>query len=152
MTKIPPSDLVLLDTNILVAYIRANKLSEYIESEYELLSRPERPLICVVTIGEIFALAADFKWGSPKIEKMRELLRELVAVDISDDSILEKYAEIRSNLKNQTPSITIQQNDMWIAAVASVTGAHLISTDTDFKRIPPSFIQLHWIDETVTKA
>lgn len=144
---IPEEELVVLDTNILVAYIRGNNLAKYIESEFHLLDRTKRPCICVVTKGEILALAKEFGWGSDKTAYLSELLLNLVLVDINRDSFIEKYAELKDFLRNLKPAITIQQNDMWIAAITSVLDANLITTDTDFIHLSPGFIKLHLIDE-----
>lgn len=149
MSAIPDDELVVLDTNILVAYIRANKLAEYIEKLYLLRSRAERPIICVVTVGEIIALGHKFGWGAAKIEEMKKLLADFVAVDINIDEVLDRYAQISHFLYSLQPSVTIQQNDIWIAAVASISGAHLITTDRDYRWLDGHWIKLHWIDETL---
>jgi predicted nucleic acid-binding protein len=148
---IPENELVLLDTNVLVAYIRGNKLGEFIEKSHKLLDRVERPLICVVTVGEIKALAHKFGWNEAKRSGMKDLVSELVIVDINVEEVLEKYAAISDYLSKLKPAVNIQQNDMWIASVASVTEAHLITTDKDFASLAPRWIKLHWIDEALAK-
>lgn len=145
---IPQAELVMLDTNVLVAYIRANALGRHIEQSYKLMTRKEKPIICVVTVGEILALAHKFGWGQEKRAAMFALLNELVVVDINIEEVLTQYAEISHFLKSSKPAKTIPQNDMWIAAVASMAGAHLITTDTDFKLLERQ-LKLVWIDEKV---
>lgn len=145
---IPTNELIVLDTNILVAYARANKLASYIETKFELRKRTERPLICIVSIGEIRALTRKFNWGEAKCQALESFLSDLVSVDISSDAVLDYYAEFRHYLYSLKPSITIQQNDIWIAAVSAAAGAHLISTDSDLKHLG-SLIKLHWIDESL---
>jgi hypothetical protein len=51
------ASLYLLDTNILVAYVRAGPLGESIESTYGLRQPGFKPLICVVSVGEMLSLA-----------------------------------------------------------------------------------------------
>lgn len=45
----------------------------------------------------------------------------------------QRWADIQS--KMQGAGITVGQNDIWIAATASVTGLTVLSTDKDFKRL-----------------
>ncbi len=149
---IPANELILLDTNVLVAYIRGNDLGRYIESAYALLSRTERPLICVVTVGEILCLSKKFGWGATKQQAIKDLLNELVIVDINIEEVLDRYSEIGSYLHLLKPSVTVQQNDMWIAAVASVTEANLITTDRDYSPLSPDWLKLHWIDESLAHS
>lgn len=145
---IPDNELIVLDTNILVAYIRANALAELIESRYKLMERDKRPCICVVTKGEILALVRKFEWGEKKTKILSRLLSNLVLVDINREPFLQKYAEVKTFLSSLKPAITIQQNDMWIAAITSVLEANLITTDTDFVPLSPDLIKLHLIDQS----
>ena len=145
---LPEHELVFLDTSILVAYIRANKLANLIESKYKLKTRSSRPLICVVTVGEMWSLTRQFGWGQDKCEQLKQLLQELVVVDINSEDILSRYAEIDYNLLNAKPAKTIGKNDMWIAATASAANAFLITTDKDFRHIDNQLLKLIWIDET----
>jgi predicted nucleic acid-binding protein len=69
------SPLYLLDTNILVALIRAGPLGQFIDATYKLHGQPYKPLICVVTKGEVRSLARQFGWGATK----RQALADLVA-------------------------------------------------------------------------
>jgi hypothetical protein len=49
--------LVLLDTPALVHIIREDPVGRRMVDEQHLKSRPERPLACIVTHGELLALA-----------------------------------------------------------------------------------------------
>jgi hypothetical protein len=44
---------LLLDTNILLALVRDKELGKRISTQFGLESAVHRPLICIVTIGEI---------------------------------------------------------------------------------------------------
>ncbi len=57
----PAGQLYLLDTNVLVAYIRAGPLGKWIESQYQLLSSPDKPTISIVSEGEVRSLAKQFR-------------------------------------------------------------------------------------------
>jgi tRNA(fMet)-specific endonuclease VapC len=40
----------------------------------------------------------------------------------------------------------VGENDTWIAATAHVTGARVLTTDTDFDSLDPTFLARDWID------
>jgi tRNA(fMet)-specific endonuclease VapC len=139
-----PSDLILLDTSILVHLVRDNAIGQVIASRFRLFSRSERPIISVITIGEALALARRLGWGSTKVRRLELLLREFLIVDINSERVLRTYAEIDTHLKQVGKPI--QQNDIWIAATAVATKAHLVTTDTDFDSLHPRYVQRTWID------
>jgi tRNA(fMet)-specific endonuclease VapC len=147
------SDLVLLDTNILVRMIRNDPVGKQVEVDHELSSRTERPLISIVTVGEIRSLARKFGWGTAKRKALEALLRQLVQVNLNQGDILDRYAEIdyytRSALK---PARPMGQNDMWIAATASAVDAQLFTTDHDFDPLDPRFLKLVKIDAITGKT
>lgn len=60
----------LLDTYILVHYVRDSPLWNQIRGTYELLMIEPRPLISVVTEGELHSLALQWNWGAKKLDKM----------------------------------------------------------------------------------
>lgn len=138
----PPGRLVLLDTNVVVHYVRGSEVSQRIEAEFNLLHRTERPLISVVSIGEMRALTRKFGWGQRNTATLEHLLRELVVVDISSREVLDAYGQI-SHWTESSGQRMGQQNDMWIAATAHATQAHLITTDQDFDVLDPE-----WVDRT----
>ena len=128
--------LVLLDTNILIHYIRGDRVAQQIEIDYNLKKRSPRPLIAYVTLGEIESLALQFGWGDKKITQMRKLCQQLTIVPIERWQIVEKYAEIdRFSQKECGSAKNMGKNDLWIAAIAAVTGAYLITSDRDFEHL-----------------
>jgi tRNA(fMet)-specific endonuclease VapC len=134
----------LLDTNILVHLVRSNRLGVAIDFRFQLRARPERPLVCVVTVGEVLALAKKWSWGTSKIRRLEELLQEFILLDINSEEVLSTYADMDFYL--QTSGRSIEQNDIWIAATAVVTGAHLLTTDKDFDPLYPAYLDRTWID------
>ena len=90
----PSQDLLLLDTNILVALVRAGPLGQFIESQYHLTTQPFRPLISVVSVGEALKLTREFNWKEEKVRRLQALLGNLVQLDLNHPDILEAYAEI----------------------------------------------------------
>ncbi|MEA2694386.1 MAG: tRNA(fMet)-specific endonuclease VapC [Acidobacteriota bacterium] len=138
------SELLLLDTNILVHLVRGNSLGRWLEEQFAISSRTERPLISVVTIGEALALGKKFAWGQARIETLEALFSELVVLDINSEVVLRAYAEIDHRLSEM--GNPIQHNDMWIAATAVAAQAHLLTTDRDFDALHPSPLTRTWID------
>ena len=140
----------LLDTNIVVQLIRANKLGRHIDKTYDLRSTLNRCMICVVTVGELNSLARKFGWGGKKAELLHKLLDELVWLDINHPRILDAYGEIdhASELAGQA----MGKNDVWIAATAKATGTILLTTDKDFDHLDPNQINRIWIDPNSGKA
>jgi predicted nucleic acid-binding protein len=135
----------LLDTNVLVAYIRAGPLGKYIERAYQLMEAPFKPLICVVSVGEVFALSLKFQWGASKRDTLDNLLNELVWIDVNTPEVLRAYAEISHY--SESIGRTKPQNDYWIAAAAKAAGATLLTTDKDFDDLADVQIKRAWIDE-----
>ncbi len=78
MTK--PSGLVMFDTNILVHVLRASAVGRRAYEDAEQLGGAERPLISVVTVGEMHSLAKQLSWGQKRIDALDELLRNVVVV------------------------------------------------------------------------
>lgn len=145
----PTKPLLVLDTNILVRVIRGDTVGQRVTEEYDIASRPERPIISIVTAGEIRSLARKLGWGDRKRAALAELLRQLVVVDLRQGDILGRYAEIDHFCEKVVkPARTIQQNDMWIAATAGAVDATLITTDGDFDHLDGRFLEVLRIDST----
>lgn len=141
---------LILDTSIIFLMIRAGKLGKYIDEQYHIRSRAFRPLISVVTVGELYAIAARNNWGEKKLALIDILQRELVVVDINRPDVLKAYAEVlcAAELKGKK----LGQNDLWIAATAKVTHTSLLTTDKDFDPLYPDHIDRIWIDPAIGKS
>ena len=135
-------ELFLLDTGIVLHAVRGSDLWRRVDGRFQLRHRTTRPLLSAVSVGEALALAARNGWGEEKRNKLESLLRELVILDINVEAILRAYAD----LDVATRSRPIGDNDLWIAATARATGAHLITTDTDFDVLHPQHIQRTYVD------
>jgi tRNA(fMet)-specific endonuclease VapC len=141
---IPLEALIVLDTSILVHVARNNKLGQKINAQYDLANRAVRPLISVVTTGELFALARKWSWGEEKVEKLKSIIRDLTVVDIRPQVVIDRYAEI--DAYSEQIGRSLGNNDAWIAATAAAAPAWLLTTDRDFDHLHPKFIQREWID------
>ena len=134
-----PSGLVLLDTSVVLFLVRGNDFGRRIDAEYNLLRRPDRPLISIVTVGELLGFTRYRSWGEGLIADLRAFLAELVIVDINE-VVVEQYALFHDFLlKNGKHA---GQNDIWIAATAAVASATLITTDGDFDALAGQSLKL----------
>nr|MBI4816796.1 hypothetical protein [Deltaproteobacteria bacterium] len=75
----------LLDTGILVHLGRESPLGRHLIDFHHLRARADVPFISCVSIGEIMSLERKFGWGPDKISRMKEILGELVIVDINSE-------------------------------------------------------------------
>ncbi len=100
-------------------------------------------MISIISLGEILAFVRRWNWGLSKTSALENLLRDLVVLEISDET-LEHYAQIDVFLRRA--GRPVQQNDMWIAATAAASGAHLLTTDKDFDPLYPAYLDRTWID------
>jgi tRNA(fMet)-specific endonuclease VapC len=123
----------MLDTNVLVALIRAGALGQYIDETYQPRASKFRPIISVVSVGELLSLSRQFDWGEKKTAPIYKLVGNLVVVDIDTPEILAAYGEIDHT--SRAGGRKMGKNDVWIAATAKVTGATLLTTDRDFDHL-----------------
>ncbi len=140
----PTVELFLLDTSVVLHAVRDSEVWRRVDGIFHLRHRAERPLISAVSVGEALALAKRNGWGESKMAKLESLLRQLVILDINVEPILRAYAELDAATRGRP----IGENDLWIAATARATGAHLITTDTDFDTLYPKFIQLTCVPQS----
>jgi len=128
----PNAPTYLLDTGILLHWVRGSKVATVIDGQFQLRAASFRPLICEVSLGEIEAFARGQNWGEPKRAQLKNLKKELLAVDISDARVIDAYADLSSLAKAGGWAIFHGKNDLWVAATTRVTGATLLTTDKDF--------------------
>ena len=139
-------DQLVLDTNILVHWFRGKDAGAKLRTDYGLGSRSPRPIVPVVVKAEIKSLALQFAWGTEKQRALDELLRELPVADISSDHVIAAYAELDDESRKR--GRRMGKNDLWIAAVAKVQGAVILTTDQDFDDLArePSLVRLERVD------
>jgi tRNA(fMet)-specific endonuclease VapC len=144
----------LFDTNIVLAYFRADTTAQLVESQYQPFQADHIALISVISLGEINSLTMRNQWGETKKQKLALALQEFRVVDIYSKDIINKYAEIETYSQNKMPhrplptgvsARNMGKNDIWIAATASVINATLISTDADFHHLDKLFFDLAYI-------
>ena len=134
----------LLDTNIIVALIRRNDLGQFLDARYGLLP-PAPPLpVCIVTVGELYALANKFSWGPTKRAALASRLVHFRRVDINDPPILTTYGDI--DAWSQAHGHKMGKNDLWIAAASRVRSATILTTDRDFDHLHGTWVDREWVD------
>ena len=143
---------LLLDTNILLALVRDKDLGNQISSLFGLKDAVHRPLISIVTVGEIWALADQFGFGEAKREFIKNVLATLVVLDINHESVLDGYVEVdRACRKAKGGARILSKNDLWIAATTKAARAVLVTTDKDFLCLHPDPCPVHYVDQVVRK-
>ena len=138
--------LYLLDTNILVHYVRGDETWRRIRERYSLLVHDPRPSISIVSVGELRSLALQFNWQAAKISQMNFILNYFHRADIHSEPVLEAYSQIDAHTRKLGQSMG--KNDLWIAATAKATGARILTTDRDFDFIDSIYVERDWIDPT----
>jgi len=136
--------LYLLDTNVLVHYVRESELWSRIRDDYEPFTREQNPLFCVVSEGELRSLSIQWNWGTRKLDQLEFCLGFFESYTIDRPRVLRAYAAIDSF--SESIGRKVGKNDVWIAATAAVTGATLLTTDRDFDHLAPRFLKRDWID------
>ena len=141
------SGLYLLDTNVVVALVRGQALGAAIDLRFGLTQAKRRPIISVVTHGEIRVLARRNQWSESRVAALTRALNALVTVDINITSVIDAYVEIDLfSQKYPEGARNMGKNDLWIAACAKAAGATLLTTDKDFEHLTPALLAVMTID------
>lgn len=141
---------LVLDTNILVHWLRGKDAAARLKAEYDLGGRRPRPIIPLVVKAEIRSLALQLGWGDERQKAADELLRELPVADISSEIVIHAYALL--DQESRKLGRRMGKNDLWIAAVARVQRAALLTTDQDFDHLNPHFLLVERVDLTLPPA
>ena len=135
----------LLDTNILLAYVRWQALARFVEATYQIGTRQPVPIISIVSEAEIRVLAAQNKWGPFKIRMLEDkMLDFLTIVPLPYKNVLAAYVEIDDYSRRN--GRVMGKNDVWIAATARVAGATILTTDKDFDHLHPHLVTREYVD------
>jgi predicted nucleic acid-binding protein len=146
----------ILDTTILIIYIRDKELRNQIEEKYNLFSSPNIPIVSVVSAGELYSMAKQNKWGKQKISAIETLLKEVVIIDLHFAPLIELYAQIDAYSQGKLENMPLNdsarnmgKNDLWIAATSAMTKAKLLTTDDDFDHLDKVFIDVDKVGITI---
>lgn len=138
-----PTDIIALDTNALIHWVRQNATGKHILNTYKLHQRTDRPLVPSIVEGEIRGLAKVWKWGDKKIRLLDDILAELVRVDAGLHDIVLAYADLFE--ADNSGGHNTGQNDLWIAATAKAAGAVLLTCDTDFNWMNATHLRIEFV-------
>lgn len=147
--------LYVLDTCILLGYARGAPFAQHVEDQHAPTRPPNIGCVSAVSVGEIKCFPIRRKWGDEKIARLDGLLRTIPVIDINRAEILTRYAEIATFCEGKNPSKPLpdgisprpmSDNDLWIAATASVINGVLITTDKAFRFLDSIFLKVIWVD------
>ena len=143
----------VLDSNVILFYIRDSKTKQFIEATYGPFRRENRAIISIATVGEIMSTAKQQNWGEKKLKVVERLFDSLVIVEIRYSDLIDAYTEIdafsQGKLENRPLKATSRnmgKNDLWIAATTYVTGSKLITSDKDFDHLDGEFFEVLYFE------
>lgn len=148
----------LLDTNMLLGLVRGAGWAKKTVESYRLSDQEALVFTTIICRGEILALAEKFGWGEPKRQKLTAVLNEFPTVGIDKDAVVATYAKLSAWSEGKAvadfpdppkPAKKMGQNDLWIAAVARVSQAVVITTDKDFDVMNGKLIKRIWVNQSV---
>lgn len=126
----------LLDTNVLLLLVRGGPHGAALDEQFGLSAAALRPLVCIVTHGEIRALARRNGWGPRRIATLEQALSDVVTVDLSHPGVIDAYVELDlASQSHPDGARNMGKNDLWIAAATKAAGAALLTTDRDFEHL-----------------
>ncbi len=106
----------------------------------------------VVVKGELESLSIQNRWGEQRMERVEAFLNQLITADINSEDVIVRYAEIDAFSQGRLPgkvlgttSRNMGKNDLWIASIASVLNAILLTTDADFDHLNGIFLRVERI-------
>ena len=146
--------IFVLDTGIVVHYLRQSALYDQIEADNKLTLADATPVISSVTKGELLSFAQQRGWGANKKELLNNFLQNVVAIDIkaADNDLHLAYAQIDAYGKNKSldpdgnslsgSARKMDKNDLWIAATAFVLKAQSLTIDGDFDHLNSTFFNV----------
>lgn len=142
----------VLDTNIILHYLKETDKKKWISKNIGPLQIGNIPIISVVSVAEIKAIAAKNNWGNKRIDTIEEFLKALVIIDIKYNELIDAYVQIDTFSQGKskekalnTSSRNMGKNDLWIAATTSLTNSKLITTDKDFGHLDSTFFEVIWV-------
>lgn len=143
----------VLDSNVLLFYIRDAKTKAFIEATYKPFNDENTAIISIVTVAEIMSIAKRSEWGDAKLKVVQKLFDSLVIVEIRYSDLIEAYIEIEAYSQGKlserplkSSSRNMGKNDLWIAATTYVTGAKLVTADKDFNHLDGEFFEVLYFE------
>jgi predicted nucleic acid-binding protein len=142
----------VLDTNVILFYLKDNETKEFIEEEFGPFKKGNTAIISIVSIGEIGVLARRNGWGDKRLKIVEKIYDKLVVVNINSKDLIDAYVDVDSFSEGKHPtkvfknsSRNMGKNDVWIAATTIVTDSELITSDKDFDHLDGEFFKVNLI-------
>ena len=137
----------LLDTNVLLVLVRGGMEGATLDERFGLSTASVRPLICIVTQGEIRSLARRNGWGERRLSALEHALSDVVTVELGHPGVIDAYVELDlASQSHPDGARNMGKNDLWIAAAAKAAGATLLTTDKDFEHLLGAVLDGVYID------
>ncbi len=143
---------LVLDTNVLVHVLRGKALGQHILARYGLDRREWAPIVSAVTVGELHALARQWRWSPAHVARLDALVFNLHVVDVAPDigGLVAAYGDL--DFESRAMGYKMGKNDLWIAATAKIFGAVLLTCDKDFDHLAPTLIDRDLLREDAASA
>jgi predicted nucleic acid-binding protein len=129
------SETLICDTSFVSHLLRLEETPDrYAHWGEGIMGRVESEIlaISVVTVAEIRAGYLNAGWGPRKVSRTERKLRRFLPLLI-DDPHLNEWARLSSAARSS--GVALSDNDLWIAATASVGSRALVTCDRDQVRI-----------------
>lgn len=145
----------LLDTGVLLGYVRGADYAAHIDRTYHPADLPNIAVASIVSVAELRSMATCRSWGERKMLVLGEVLGRIPALDINHPDIIARFAEIDAYRQGRLPgrplpagmsARSMGDNDIWIAATASVLRATLLTTDQDFPFLNGVFLPVEYVE------
>jgi predicted nucleic acid-binding protein len=123
----------LLDSNAVSDLMRRNVR---IEARLTALGPNDKVVICPIVRGEILYGIARLPQGRRRenLTDQATALFATIVCEVVPGAAADTYAQIK--LARQRQGLSLDENDLWIAATATALGATLVTRDDDFGSIP----------------
>ena len=119
---------VLLDTNAYTSLLNGD------EAVLDTIARAERVFMSAIVLGELYA---GFKGGNKESANRKQLEEFLSRPTVRILTVTQETADIFGTIKHRMrmAGTPIPINDVWVAAHATESGAHLVTYDDHFKNV-----------------
>ena len=144
----------VLDTNIVLYYLKRGATFNSIEKQFSPFASQNRPIVSIVTVGELFSLALQRKWGDRKLSAANDFFQYVTIVDVRYNQLIKLYSEIDafSQVKYNVEAAdftarNMGKNDLWIAATTVLAKAELLTPDLDFQHLDNKYFKVNLIEQ-----
>ncbi|MGB0523662.1 MAG: type II toxin-antitoxin system VapC family toxin [Flammeovirgaceae bacterium] len=140
----------LLDTNIILHYVRNSAVYQSIDQQLDLFGKNNYSFASIVSVGEMYSLAIQLGWGKTKMEQLKKFLGQINPIPVENNlELIQAYAAIDAysqgkhrKLRGSFSARNMGKNDLWIAATAYLYDLTLVSLDGDFSHLDEVFFRL----------